>query len=104
MIVSDVQKCLRRFGAWKDQCGEQDICINIERIEGYLRTAAYEPADYDGNGLRLDASLLGTIRNSTTYWLEQGIRTIYDSGGLLALFRQMAYAPAFGSLLRGLCV
>lgn len=60
---------------------------NLERIEGYLRAAAYELSAYDSRILHVGASLLASLQKSNRRWLEQVIRTIYNSGGSLVPFR-----------------
>lgn len=57
---------------------------NLQRIEGLLRKALYEVS---GNIQELQCpseSLLQKLRQTTSNWLEQAIRTIYNSGGFLA--------------------
>ena len=61
---------------------------NLERIEGYLRAVAYELSDYDSRILHVGASLLASLQKSNRRWLEQVIRTIYNSGGFLVPFRR----------------
>lgn len=60
---------------------------NLKRIEGYLRAVAYELSDYDSRTLLAGTSLLASLRKSNRRWLEQVIRTIYNSGGSLVPFR-----------------
>lgn len=62
--------------------------MNLMRIEGYLRAAAYELSDFDNRMLQTSASLLESLKNTSRRWLEQVIRTIYNSGGFLVPFRR----------------
>lgn len=61
---------------------------NLERIEGYLRAVMYELSDYDSRILHAGSSLLASLRKSDSRWLEQVIRTIYNSGGFLIPLRR----------------
>lgn len=61
---------------------------NLKRIEGYLRAVAYDLSDYDSRMLLAGTSLLASLRKSNRRWLEQVIRTIYNSGGFLVPFRR----------------
>ncbi|MDD6547663.1 MULTISPECIES: DUF6431 domain-containing protein [Lachnospiraceae] len=56
---------------------------NLERIEGYLRSVAYELSDYDQEVLYSQVPLLESIRHRSPCWLEQIIRSVYNSGGFL---------------------
>jgi hypothetical protein len=62
--------------------------INLERMEGYLRAAAYELSDFDLKILFSKVSLLDFLRNNNQRWLEKLLRTIYNSGGFLVPYRR----------------
>ena len=61
--------------------------LNQERIEGYLRTIAYELSDGKLSVLHSDLSLLKWFRLHARNWLERIIHSIYNSGGFLVSFR-----------------
>ena len=56
---------------------------NLQRIEGLLRKALYEVSGNIQELQRPSESLLEKLRKTTSNWLEQAIRTIYNSGGFL---------------------
>lgn len=61
---------------------------NLERMEGLLHKALYEVS---GNIQELQypsGSLLEKLRRTTSNWLEQVLRTIYNSGGFLVPVRR----------------
>lgn len=61
---------------------------NLERMEGLLHKALYE---ISGNIQELQhpsGSLLEKLRRTTLNWLEQALRTIYNSGGFLVPVRR----------------
>ena len=61
---------------------------NLQRIEGYLRTAGYQLLNLGEELLFTpDLLLLNKIRNSCQNWLELILRLIYNSGGFLVPIR-----------------
>ena len=66
----------------------QWLMINLERIEGYLRSAAYEISDFCQEVLFSKASLLDSLRRHNLRWLEICLRSVYNSGGRLVPFRR----------------
>ena len=60
---------------------------NLQRMEGYLRTAGYQILNLGEGFLFSSDSLLDTIRNRYQNWLEQLLRLIYNSGGFLVPVR-----------------
>lgn len=60
---------------------------NIQRMEGYLRTAGYQILNLGEDFLFSSDSLLDKIRNRYQNWLEQLLRLIYNSGGFLVPVR-----------------
>ena len=57
--------------------------LNLQRIEGFLRRALYKVSCIKEGFSPDRTSLLETARKNTKRWLEQIIRTIYNSGGRL---------------------
>lgn len=57
--------------------------LNLQRIEGFLRRALYKVSCIMEGFSHDSTSLLETARKNTKRWLEQIIRTIYNSGGRL---------------------
>ena len=57
--------------------------LNLQRIEGFLRRALYKVSCIKEGFSHDSTSLLETARKNTKRWLEQIIRTIYNSGGRL---------------------
>ena len=62
--------------------------LNLERMEGYLRMAAYELSDYNPQTLFAKVSLLDSLRKNSQRWLEKTLRTIYNNGGFLPPYRR----------------
>ena len=60
---------------------------NLQRMEGYLRTAGYQILNLGEGFLFSSDSLLDKIRNRYQNWLEQLLRLIYNSGGFLVPVR-----------------
>lgn len=60
---------------------------NLQRMEGYLRTAGYQILNLGEDFLFSSDSLLDKIRNRYQNWLEQLLRLIYNSGGFLVPVR-----------------
>lgn len=60
---------------------------NLQRIEGYLRTAGYQILNLGEELLFTPDLLLNKIRNSYQNWLELILRLIYNSGGFLVPIR-----------------
>lgn len=60
---------------------------NLQRMEGYLRTAGYQILNLGEDFLFTSDSLLDKIRNRYQNWLEQLLRLIYNSGGFLVPVR-----------------
>lgn len=60
---------------------------NLQRMEGYLRTAGYRILNLGENFLFTSDSLLDKIRNRYQNWLERLLRLIYNSGGFLVPVR-----------------
>lgn len=56
---------------------------NLERIEGYLRNAAFTILMHESDILNTGSRLLDLIRNKYQNWLERILRIIYNSGGFL---------------------
>ena len=56
---------------------------NLQRIEGYLRTAGYQILNLGEGLLFTSDSLLSKIRDRHQNWLELILRLIYNSGGFL---------------------
>ena len=54
---------------------------NLQRIEGYLRTAGYQILNLGEELLFTPDLLLNKIRNRCQNWLEHILRLIYNSGG-----------------------
>lgn len=74
----------------------QWLAINLERIEGYLRSIAYEISDYCQEVLFSKESLLGSLRKNNLRWLEICLRSVCNSGGRLVPFRRgEQHAPTF---------
>lgn len=70
---------MRRWIQWFNE--------NQNRIEGYLRDAVLKVLDKGEDILYSTVSLLEFIRKNLSNWLEQILRTIYNSGGFLASIR-----------------
>ena len=77
---------VRIIPAWT-RCSCGFFQLNQERIEGYLRTIAYELSDGKLSVLHSDLSLLKWFRLHARNWLERIIHSIYNSGGFLVSFR-----------------
>lgn len=60
---------------------------NLQRIEGYLRTAGYQILNLGDELLFTPDLLLNKIRNSYQNWLELILRLIYNSGRFLVPIR-----------------
>ena len=60
---------------------------NLQRIEGYLRTAGYQILNLGEELLFTPDLLLNKIRNRCQNWLEHILRLIYNSGGFLTPIR-----------------
>ena len=60
---------------------------NLQRIEGYLRTAGYQLLHLGEEILFTSDSLLNKIRSRHQHWLELILRIIYNSGGSLVPIR-----------------
>lgn len=60
---------------------------NLQRIEGYLRTAGYQILTLGEELLFTPDLLLNKIRNRCQNWLELILRLIYNSGGFLTPIR-----------------
>ena len=60
---------------------------NLQRMEGYLRTAGYQILNLGEGFLFSSDSLLNKIRNRYQNWLELILRLIYNSGGFLTSIR-----------------
>lgn len=60
---------------------------NLQRIEGYLRTAGYQILNLGEELLFTPDLLLNKIRNRYQNWLELILRLIYNSGGFLMSIR-----------------
>ncbi len=60
---------------------------NLQRIEGYLRTAGYQILNLGEELLFTPDLLLNKIRNRCQNWLELILRLIYNSGGFLTPIR-----------------
>ena len=60
---------------------------NLQRIEGYLRTAGYQILDLGEEILFTSSLLLSKIRNGYQNWLELILRITYNSGGFLTPIR-----------------
>lgn len=60
---------------------------NLQRMEGYLRTAGYQILNLGEDFLFSSDSLLDKIRNRYQNWLERLLRLIYNSGGFLVPVR-----------------
>lgn len=60
---------------------------NLQRIEGYLRTAGYQILNLGEELLFTSDLLLNKIRNRYQNWLELILRLIYNSGGFLTPIR-----------------
>jgi len=60
---------------------------NLQRIEGYLRTAGYQILNLGEELLFTPDLLLNKIRNRYLNWLELILRLIYNSGGFLVPIR-----------------
>ena len=74
----------------------QWLAINLERIEEYLRSIAYEISDYCQEVLFSKESLLGSLRKNNLRWLEICLRSVCNSGGRLVPFRRCEqHAPTF---------
>lgn len=56
---------------------------NLINIEGLLRKAGYQVLDFSDDFLLSGVSLLNSIRNHSSRWLENTLRIIYNSGGFL---------------------
>ena len=56
---------------------------NLQRMEGYLRTAGYQILNLGEELLFTSDLLLNKIRNRYQNWLELILRLIYNSGGFL---------------------
>ena len=74
---------------------------NLQRMEGYLRTAGYQILNLGEGFLFSSDSLLDKIRNRYQNWLEQLLRLIYNSGGFLVPVLCYAVLPAFNPALCG---
>ena len=61
--------------------------INLERIEGYLRNAAFTLLMPGSDILNADSRLLDLLREKYSNWLERMLRIIYNSGGFLVPYR-----------------
>lgn len=70
---------MRRWIQWFNE--------NRERMEGYLREVTLKVLDKGEEILYSSVSLLESIRKSRTNWLEQILRTIYNSGGFFVPIR-----------------
>ena len=64
---------------------------NLQRMEGYLRTAGYQILNLGEGFLFSSDSLLDKIRNRYQNWLEQLLRLIYNSGGFLVIQQTEAF-------------
>ena len=60
---------------------------NLQRMEGYLRTAGYQILKMGEKVLFTSSSMLDEIRNKYPNWLELILRLIYNSGGFLVPIR-----------------
>ena len=60
---------------------------NLQRIEGYLRTAGYQILNLGEEFLFTPDLLLNKIRNRCQNWLEHILRLIYNSGRFLTPIR-----------------
>lgn len=60
---------------------------NLQRMEGYLRSAGYQFLKLEKEILDASCSLLYEIRNKYPDWLERILRIIYNSGGFLVPVR-----------------
>ena len=60
---------------------------NLQRMEGYLRTAGYQFLKLGDEILNTSDSLLYVIRNRYPNWLALILRIIYNSGGFLVPIR-----------------
>ena len=59
---------------------------NRANMEGYLRNVGYRIFSLGKDFLFSDQSLLESVRNEYSNWLEKIIRIIYNSGGFLPAF------------------
>jgi hypothetical protein len=61
------------------------LTINIDRIEGYLRSVGSQLPSYGEELLKSGISLLQKLRSLNPHWLEISLRFIYNSGGFLVV-------------------
>jgi len=59
------------------------LVLNTNRINGYLKSVAYQVLGFSEELLKSSVSLLKKLRSSNHRWLETILQFIYNSGGYL---------------------
>lgn len=77
-LESEDYPCSRTMNRWTYW-----IEMNLERMEGHIRNAAYTFLIPGSDILNTGSRLLDLLRNKYQNWLERVLRIIYNSGGFL---------------------